>query len=141
MQNKLDFHALIYRFEERLPDWMTRSSRFSIRIPKKTLAKGKGVEWGIMGTNSSVVPQIHNKSPAVPATTAVPAAAKHQQHNHNNEKSGGIHVRLLMAVRFAFSRAPRDTLRLASNVQTMTFVPSYGHALRPSSLNRQKSVQ
>ena len=28
MPNKLDFHALIYRFEERLPDWMARFSSF-----------------------------------------------------------------------------------------------------------------
>ena len=28
MPNKLDFHALMRRFEERLPDWIGRSSRF-----------------------------------------------------------------------------------------------------------------
>ena len=36
MPNRMDFHSLIYRFEERLPDWMTRSSRF-LREPTSRL--------------------------------------------------------------------------------------------------------
>ena len=51
------------------------------------------------------------RSPTVPASTAVPAAAAKQQNdNYYDEKSGYVHVSLLIAVRFVVARAPPDAL-------------------------------
>ena len=46
------------------------------------------------------------QSPTVPASTAVPAAAKQQNDNYYDEKSGYVHVWLLIAVRFVVARVP-----------------------------------
>jgi len=52
------------------------------------------------------------RSPTVPASTAVPAAAAKQQNdNYYDEKSGDVHVWLLIAVRFVIARAPPDALQ------------------------------
>jgi len=55
--------------------------------------------------------QLSLQSPTVPASTAVPAAAAKQQNdNYYDEKSGYVHVSLLIAVRFVVARAPPDAL-------------------------------
>ncbi len=52
MQHKLDFYALIHRFEERLPGWIARASRF-LREPTSRIwripAAGLFIIGGVLG--------------------------------------------------------------------------------------------